>query len=119
MSVANANLCYTIVAGADFSGCQYTGVNYAGAFGTPKDFEGILQNKPKLGEHGTVCFFGITKALVGATVAVGLNVTVTTSGYLTTAASGFPGIGRVIIGANSGGLATVRLYGAPTIVASM
>lgn len=118
MAYSNTNLCYTIVAGEDFTTSQYTGVNYAGAFGTTKDFEGVIQDKSKSGDYMTVCFFGITKARVGGTATAGQVVSVAASGYFTTAASGYPGVGRVITGAASGGLATVRLYGCPTIVAS-
>jgi hypothetical protein len=121
MSVANQITCYTIVAGADLSGCQYTGVKFDGTLGgTSPDFEGILQNKPKSGEHATVCFEGITKALVGSGGGVaGIKMSVTTSGYFTQALSGGHAVGRCIIAAASGGLATVRLFGTPSYVSSV
>jgi hypothetical protein len=67
---------FSLPAAADLSALQFTfvGVTAAGlinAAGAAANADGILQNKPKLGEAATVCFAGISKLYAGGVVAAG------------------------------------------------
>lgn len=55
-----------------------------------KNILGILQDKPVVGEAGSVCVFGVTKAAIAASqvVAIGGLLEVTTGGTLIPIASG-------------------------------
>lgn len=112
MAVDNAGLNFTIVAGADLSTSQYCGVTFGGAISDiGLTFGGALQNKPQSGEHGTARCIGVSKFRAGAAVAAGVPITVTTSGYFITVASGEQAIGDCIIAATSGYLGTAMFRG--------
>ena len=55
---------------------------------------GIIKNKPKNGDHVTVAYAGEIKYIAGGAVAAGARLTVATSGYFTSAASGDYIVGR-------------------------
>jgi hypothetical protein len=95
----------TVVAGADLSALQHTAVLVgssgfvtAGA-GAPAD--GFLQNDPASGEIANVRITGVSKAVAGAAVAQGAEVTVGTTGKIITATSGDNIIGRALEAASA------------------
>lgn len=78
----------TVVAGADISTHQYKVINIAGTIAATNDTAyGILQNKPKSGEHAQVRPFGRAMAMAGGPLAANARLKVQ-SGYLITVASG-------------------------------
>jgi hypothetical protein len=102
---------YSFEAGADLSGQQFhfvkmnnTGqVILATASG---DAIGVLQNKPKLGGAATVCIIGVTKVVADANLLTNAEVGVSADGQAMTETGG---PGRVLVAANTGGIATVFL----------
>lgn len=106
MSVSGENSYIAITAGADLSAQQYKVVTVSGTIAaTNATALGVLQNKPKSGEHANVAYAGHLKAYAGAAVAAGAEVVVTTSGYLITNATSTSGIvGKAITAAASGAL---------------
>lgn len=74
---------------------QYLAVTFADGkkANTSREASGIVQDKPKSGEHGRVCFSGCSKYRAGGAVAAGSNLTVTLSGYLINPTSGHSLIG--------------------------
>ena len=74
----------------DMSSNQYKVVDAAGALAgnTGTGGLGILQNKPKAGETAAVAVGGVSKAIAGATIAVGDKLTnETTTGHVIPATS--------------------------------
>lgn len=106
MSVSGENSCIAVAAGADLSAQQYKVVTVSGTIAaTNATALGVLQNKPKSGEHANVAYAGHLKAYAGAAIAAGAEVVVTTSGYLITNATSTSGIvGKAITAAASGAL---------------
>lgn len=94
----------TIVAGADLSTQQFKIISVGGTIAANAlTGLGVLQGKPKNGEHATLAYMGDMKAYAGAAIAVGASLTVTTSGYLTTVTSGGGSpVGKALVAANSG-----------------
>lgn len=89
----------------DGTGTQYKAVTAAGVIAANATTAlGILQNKPKSGEDASLGFAGRSRYVAGAAVAVGARLTVTTSGYMTTAGSGDDFIGRALGAVSSGGI---------------
>lgn len=115
MSQSGNPLCLQAVAGADLNtgdgtGAQYKAVAIDGTIAANNSSAfGLLQNKPKNGEDMTIAYFGHMKGVAGGTLSRGARVRVTTSGYLTTVASGDGCIGKVVTAAASG--ATVEILG--------
>lgn len=88
------------VASGDLSTSQYHIVDVIAAFkvanaGARLGY-GVLQNKPKDGEHASVCIEGVTKVVGGAAIAVGDLITSAGSGFGATVASGSAGTKQVI-----------------------
>lgn len=95
----------TIASGADHSGGggQYKAVAIGGTIAAANTTAvGIMQNKPKSGEHMTVAWHGRMKAYAGGAINAGGAVKVTTSGYLVAVASGDGAVGKAVLAANSG-----------------
>lgn len=69
---------------------------------------GILQNRPKANEAGTVMCDGVTKARAGGTIAVGAYIKVGTGGKLVSSAKA-DAIGRALESAVTGDIFTVIL----------
>lgn len=65
---------------------------------------GILQNRPKVGEDGTVVFNGRSRYRAGAAVTAGALVSVAASGWFTTAVSGGYAVGRATQTVTSGSI---------------
>lgn len=101
----------SIKAGADLSsGVQFKAIVVAGTVAANNSTAiGILQNKPKSGEHAAVAVSGHMKAYVGAAVSAGDRLKVTTSGYLTGVASGDGACAKALAAASSGSIA--EIYG--------
>lgn len=99
----------SILAGADLSSAQFTFVKIdtSGKINTPTnggDACGVLQDKPKSGDPGAVCYPGdITKVAVGAAVAAGAYVQTDGTGKAVTCVSGSRILGVALsAGTNSG-----------------
>jgi hypothetical protein len=67
---------------------------------------GVLQNKPKSGEHATVRVFGRSRIKAGGTITAGGAFTVTANATATAVASGQYILGIAITGVASGGIFT-------------
>lgn len=99
----------SIDAGADLSAAQYKAVVVGGTIAADSTAIGLLQNKPAAsGRAATVGYAGLMKAYAAAAITAGARLTVTTSGYVTTATSaqidgGFV-VGKALAAANSGDL---------------
>lgn len=98
MSVFGQQMVTTMVVAEDMNGDadQFLAVTFADRKKANAALEasGIIQDKPKSGEHGRVCFVGSSKYRAGAAVAAGVHLTVATSGYLTEANSGYHVVGN-------------------------
>ncbi len=97
MSVSGQQLVTTMAVTEDMDDAadQYLAVTFADGkkANTGKESSGIIQNKPKSGEHGTLCFVGCSKYRAGGAIVAGSNLTVATSGYLVAPTSGHHLIG--------------------------
>ena len=99
MAYEGQNLTITMKSLEDHSGCQYHAVAFNDSLlaNNGKEACGILMNKPASGDHATVGFQGVLKYAAGAAVNAGVRLTVTTSGWLVTAAES----GAYVVGFNS------------------
>ena len=76
-------------AGEDLEGAQYRAIEIDGTVAASGAVAvGLLQNKPRSGEDATLAYMGRSRYVAAAAVAAGASLTVTTSGYMTTVASG-------------------------------
>ena len=108
----------TGIAGADYSGAtaQYhaivlaTGVVAANA----ETATGILLNKPASGRAATIGYFGEMKYAAAAAISAGAKLTVTTSGWFTTAGSFDAVVGEAKTTVTSGSFGT-GLFNFPTV----
>lgn len=104
-----------LTAGADLNtgdgtGAQYKAVAVGGTIAANNNAAfGLIQNKPKSGEDLTVAYEGHMKGVAGAAITAGLNLKVTTSGYLIVVVSGDGSVGKAVTTAASG--AAVELIG--------
>lgn len=127
---------FTLVAGADLSLAQNcpVGLDATGKVvvaNAPSDFIGVLQNKPRLGEHATVDFApAILPVKVGLAVAAGNYLTIQSLGGCNVipgnksvwnvnswvnAGSKTSLIGRALETVSSGGIATIYAFPATMI----
>ncbi len=112
MATEQRLLNYGFPASADLSAKQFqaaiVGANGIALAAAGKNMDGILQDKPKSGEAGTIAMFGVSKALsAGTGFSAGDNLEVVSGGFqtqstgtivakaVTTAAAGI--IGSVVI----------------------
>ncbi len=98
----------TKVAGEDLSAApQFIAVNLTDgkAAASAAAAGGILQNKPKSGEHATLFYAGETEFRAGGTITAGVRLTVTASGYIIAlpATGGFS-VGKAIDACASGSI---------------
>lgn len=92
-------------AGEDLSTVgQYKAVDIDGTIAADTGAYGIAQNKPKNGEDLSILYAGESRYYAGAAVSAGARLTVTTSGYFITAASGDIAVGRAYAAVGSGGI---------------
>jgi len=71
-----------------------------------EEASGILISKPKSGEFGTLAYNGELKFKAGAAITAGDKLTVTTSGYFTTAGSNEAVLGEAVRTVTSGSVGT-------------
>lgn len=117
MAFSNDLGCESFVASGDLDTSQFHIVNIVGAHTVAnaviRTGYGVLQNKPKTGEHATVAVEGTTKVIAGAAVSVGDLITSAGSGFATTVASGVAGdkqvMGRAITAAASGSVFSMNI----------
>lgn len=76
---------------------------------------GILQNKPRSGEAGDVCYSGISKAVFGATIAANAFLTTDSSGRMVTATTGQIACAKAIVAGVLGDVGTVEVLPARVI----
>jgi dihydrodipicolinate reductase len=106
---------FSLIAAADLSALQFHGVNVntSGQAASPSAggrVAGFLQNKPTLGQVGTVYRTGITKAVVGTGgVTAGDTVAVDATGAVVTAAAGNFGVGIALATAAATDIVSVLL----------
>lgn len=91
----------TLVAGADLSALQHTGVkvNASGQAVTTAngdDIIGVLQNKPTSGQAATIVTSGVSMMKAGASVTAGDAAAVDANGEVITATTGDAIIGTVL-----------------------
>ena len=87
-----------------------TGAHQAGLAGAGGDAVGILQNKPQhAGEAATVAISGVSLVVAGGTLAAGDPVSSDGDGKAIKTTSTNVALGRVVIGAAEGELASVLL----------
>lgn len=111
---------FAIVAGADISGQLYKFIGPTGVLATSETNPiGILQNKPKSGEHAAYRTIAISKIVMAASVGIGayFGQSNTTSGMGAIVTSGGFAFGRTITACDSGLIATGYLFGAPIYIA--
>lgn len=105
----------TLLANADLSAVQFTGValDNTGKGGAPSagaSILGILQNKPTSGQEASVMLDGVSKMLVGsATVTAGDKVMVDSAGKAVTATSTNFAIGWALTTGAASTIITVAL----------
>lgn len=106
----------SLIASGDLSGLQHRivdllAVNHKCGVAGANGGYGVLQNKPKDGEHATVGVEGVSMVRVGGAVTVGQYCTSAASGWGTTVTSGAGQtvIGRYMTSAASGMLASVDI----------
>lgn len=89
MAVDNRTVLTTFQAGEDLDGAQYHAIRLVDGklANNAETASGILMSKPKTNEHGSIAWRGEIKFAAGAAISKGDKVTITTSGWLTTAGS--------------------------------
>ena len=111
----------TRIAGADLSAAQYkflesnssgtvTVTNSAGEY-----VLGVLQNNPASGNAATVAIFGISKVVLGGTVAINDQISTDASGRAIAATTGHKIVGIAIKGGAVGEIGSVLLRPAPNV----
>lgn len=115
MAYERTQIGFPAIAGADLSGLQYFLVKMSGddtvniTDTALEDVAGVLQNKPASGRNAEVCCIGISKIRVGQACSYGNILCAADSGWGDVATSGYPAIGFVIHGCNSGMIATALI----------
>ena len=74
-----------------------------------KEATGILYDKPASGQNGSMIILGVGKGRAGGALTKAANVTVSTSGYFTTCASGDYAVGIAMEAVTSGSLGPIGL----------
>lgn len=108
-------------AGADLSGKQFHAVKFNGsaalvAAGDGDDILGILEDKPKQGEPGTVALAGRPKAKLGGTVAAGDRLAVNANAQFIVATAGKRIVAKAMEAGASGEIIQVKIIDAGAIV---
>lgn len=117
MSTQGQTVRESFVAGADLSAKQFTFVvmnttdRTVVAAGNAAAADGIVINKPALGEAATVVLFGRTLILAGTGgLTAGANVGVDANGAGVVAATSDIIVGKVVDAAAAGGYATIDFF---------
>jgi hypothetical protein len=115
MGTSNINFKYPFTAAEDLNTEGHEGVAIALAdrkvANLGDEATGILFDKPASGENGSMIIMGVGKARAGGTLVAGADVTVSTSGYFTAAASGDYLVGIAMEAVTSGSLGPVLIRG--------
>lgn len=104
----------SLVAGADLTDKQFCAMALSGQLGvvaaasTTSDIVGVLQQPAIAGETTEVMVHGVTKGVLGGTVADGDVVEVDASGHFITKTTGYP-VGFALEGGAVGNLGTILL----------
>jgi hypothetical protein len=108
MATENERMITTIQAGEDLTTLQYHAIalDDGKLANNAEEATGILENKPKSGEFATLAYNGELKYAAGAAITKGAKLTVTTSGWFTTAGSSDVVIGEAKVTVTSGSLGT-------------
>ena len=104
--------------GAAGTGHQFKAIDIDGTIAADAVAIGILQNKPASGEDATAGIAGRSRYVAGGSITQGARLTVTTSGYLITCASGDASMGRALATVASGqiGEAFINFAGGNTVI---
>lgn len=123
MATDNPGKTISLIADADYSAVEYPAVKMNGAksfvVATAQTDEviGVLQNRPKQGQAGTIMVSGITKVKTGANVAaVGALIVATTAGAVTVGTTGGKPFAKSLQTSTNGDIVPVLLQPAPRIV---
>lgn len=108
MATENRFFAATIQALEDLSGSQYHAIAFDDGLVANLGHEagGIILGKPVANDHAEIGYLGEIKFAAGAAVSAGARVTVTTSGWFITAASGDWNVGRCKETVTSGSIGT-------------
>ena len=117
MAISNWNVKYPFVAGENLNTTGHEGIAIALDDGKVAndglEATGILSDKPKSGEHGSMVILGVGKGRAGAAITAGQRVRVTTSGYFLVGNSGYYDCGRAMEAITSGSLGPIYFWQAP------
>jgi hypothetical protein len=115
MGTANWNIKATFTAGEDLNTDGHEGVAIAlndnKVANLGDEATGILYDKPASGQHGSIIILGIGKGRAGGAWTPGIDLTVSTSGYITAAASGDYLVGVAMEAVSSGSLGPILVRG--------
>jgi len=113
MGTENWNVKFTFTAAEALNTVGHEGVAIALAdnkvANDGKEASGILWDKPASGQNGSIVMIGVGKGRAGGALTAGANVTVSTSGYFTAAASGDYVAGIAMEAVTSGSLGPIGL----------
>lgn len=113
MGTSQWNVKVPFTAGEDLNTDGHEGIAVALADGkvanNGKEATGILYDKPASGQNGSMIIVGIGKGRAGGALSKAANVTVSTSGYFTTCASGDYAAGIAMEAVTSGSLGPIGL----------
>jgi len=118
MALESNLTCITAEAGSDLSAKQYRFVDMASDAAVDAvsaaggDAIGVLQNDPAAGKAATVAVAGVSKVVLGGTVAAGARVQADGNGAAITAASGDIVLGRLLTGGVAGDVCELLLLSA-------
>lgn len=121
MAIEQNLVTITRAAGADLSSSQYKFVesNSSGTAtvcGTAGEYAlGVLQNDPTSGNAATIAVSGISKVVLGDTVAINVEVSTDASGRAIPATTGHKIVGIAIVGGAVGNIGSVLLRPAPNV----
>jgi len=108
MTVQNLRFISTLQALEDLRECQYHAVALDDGLlaNNGEEASGILINKPYTHDHLSLAYVGELKFAAGGAIAKGAKITVTTSGWFTTAGSLDPVVGEAKAAVTSGSFGT-------------
>jgi hypothetical protein len=106
MSIENKFESLTIESGADYRTVgQHKAVVVAGTIAATAAAIGLIKSKPADNENLRVGYKGIMKFLAGGAITAGVNMTVTTSGFIVSQGSADGAtVGKCLVTASSGDL---------------
>jgi len=108
MAGENQYFTSTLQAGEDLTTLQYHAIalDDGKLANNPEEASGILLNKPNTGQHLSLAYVGELKFAAGAAITKGAKLTVTTSGWFTSAGSVDGIVGEIKETVTSGSIAT-------------